>query len=86
MQYPETFGCHFIDLFIDPCGQKCGEPSKKGLIYKMSRRHILNLILRLFLKYAYVWLVEWTYVQKYTHLSFRCEIYESQIFLNFHLN
>ncbi len=44
---------------------------------------ILNLILRSFLRYAYVRIIEWTYEQELCiRISCRCEIYESQINLN----
>ncbi len=46
---------------------------------------ILNLILRSYLEYAYVWFIAWTYEQKtHVRVSFRCEIYEWQIILNLH--
>ncbi len=35
------------------------------------------------LKYAYGWIIKWTYIQKtHVRVSFRCEIYESQMILN----
>ncbi len=41
------------------------------------------MILRSFLRYVYVWFIEWTYEQKScVRISFRCEIYESQMILN----
>ncbi len=50
---------------------------------KRCAETILNLILRSFLRYAYVWFIEWTYEQKSrVRVSFRCEIYESQMILN----
>ncbi len=46
---------------------------------------ILNLILRSFLRFAYVRFIEWTYEQESCiRISCRCEIYESQINLNLH--
>ncbi len=52
---------------------------------KCCAETILNLILRLFLRYAYERFIEWTYEQKsHIRISFRCEIYESQIILNLH--
>ncbi len=55
----------------------------KGSIIKCCAETILNIILRSSLKYAYVWLIEWTYAQKrHKRLSFKCEIYESWKILN----
>ncbi len=52
---------------------------------KCCAETILNLILRSYLEYAYVWFIEWTYEQKtHVRVSFRCEIYESQMILNLH--
>ncbi len=52
---------------------------------KPGAETILHLILWSSLKYAYVWFIEWTYEQKTcVRISFRCEIYESQIILNSH--
>ncbi len=51
---------------------------------KCCAETILNLILRSYLEYAYVWFIEWTYEQKTrVRVSFRCEIYELQMILNF---
>ncbi len=52
---------------------------------KWCAETILNLILRSYLEYVYVWFIEWTYEQKTrVRISFRCEIYESQMILNLH--
>ncbi len=35
------------------------------------------------MEYVYVWFIEWTYEHKMrVRVSFRCEIYESQMILN----
>ncbi len=52
---------------------------------KCCAETILNLILWSYLEYPYVYFIEWTYGQKTrVRISFRCEIYESQIMLNLH--
>ncbi len=67
--------------------RKTKEYSRGASFIKCWAETILKLILRSSLKYAYMWFLKWTYVQKtHVRISFRCEIFESQMILNLRAN
>ncbi len=58
---------------------------KTASFIKCCAETILNLIVQSYLECAYVRFIEWTYEQKTcVRVSFRCEIYESQMILSLH--